>query len=92
MSCQNMCKLMIGNPGSFPAPVHEGSTTLWHLLDVLVWLDQRDYSIDPIFLDFAATAMQVNLSRCASQVVTAMARELGAGGVGRRTGRHPSVR
>lgn len=46
-------KLMIGYPEFFPAPVHEGSTTLWHLLDVLVWLDQRDYSIDPMLLDVA---------------------------------------
>jgi len=44
---------MIGYPEFFPAPVHEGSTTLWHLLDVLVWLDQRDYSIDPMLLDVA---------------------------------------
>ncbi len=71
MSRQNMRKLMIGYPESFPAPVHEGGTTLWHLLDVLVWLDQRDYSIDPILLDVAATAMQVNLARCASQVAPA---------------------
>ncbi|CAG2152870.1 hypothetical protein LMG26411_04288 [Cupriavidus numazuensis] len=87
MSRQNMRKLMIGYPESFPAPVHEGSTTLWHLLDVLVWLDQRDYSIDPILLDVAATAMQVNFARCASQVGAGVA---GAGGVGAT--RHPRVR
>ena len=78
MSRQNMRKLMIGYPESFPAPVHEGSTTLWHLLDVLVWLDQRDYSIDPILAEVAATAMQINLARCARQVAPAMARELRA--------------
>ena len=78
MSRQNMRKLMIGYPESFPAPVHEGSTTLWHLLDVLVWLDQRDYSVDPILAEVAATAMQINLARCAGQVVPAMARELRA--------------
>ncbi|WP_232232430.1 hypothetical protein [Cupriavidus sp. amp6] len=48
------------------------------MLDVLIWLDQRDYSIDPILLDVAGTAMQFNLVRCASQVVPAMAREFRA--------------
>ncbi|KWR80736.1 helix-turn-helix transcriptional regulator [Cupriavidus sp. IDO] len=78
MSRQNMRKLMIGYPESFPAPVHEGSSTLWHLRDVLVWLDQRDYRIDPVLVEVAATAMQVNLARCARQVTPAMARELRA--------------
>ncbi|KDC91288.1 hypothetical protein L518_1991 [Bordetella bronchiseptica MBORD675] len=35
VSRQNMRKLMLAHPGSFPAPVHEGSTSIWHLADVL---------------------------------------------------------
>ena len=38
VSRQNMRKLMLANPGSFPAPVHEGSASIWHLADVLAWL------------------------------------------------------
>ena len=36
VSRQNMRKLMLTHPGSFPAPVHEGSASIWHLADVLV--------------------------------------------------------
>ncbi|MNL64917.1 hypothetical protein D3C87_1891870 [compost metagenome] len=45
------------------------------MLDVIVWLGQRGYDIKPELLEIAATAMQVNLARCASQVAPAMARE-----------------
>lgn len=41
VSRQNMRKLMLANPGSFPAPVHEGSASIWHLADVLAWLQVR---------------------------------------------------
>ncbi|MGX6568524.1 helix-turn-helix transcriptional regulator [Cupriavidus necator] len=75
VSRQNMRKLMLGYPDSFPVPVHEGSSSLWHLLDVIVWLGQRGYDIKPELLEIAATAMQVNLAKCASQVAPAMARE-----------------
>ena len=39
VSRQNMRKLMLAYPESFPAPVHEGSAALWHLLPVLQWLE-----------------------------------------------------
>ena len=38
---QNMHKLMHKHRHSFPAPVHEGSATIWHLADVLSWLHAR---------------------------------------------------
>ncbi|WP_455284085.1 helix-turn-helix transcriptional regulator [Cupriavidus necator] len=78
MSRQNMRKLMLGYPESFPPPVHEGSSVLWHLRHVLVWLQQRDYEIDPRLIEVAATAMQVNLAKSASLAVPAMKRELRA--------------
>ncbi len=56
MSRQNMRKLMLGHPESFPPPVHEGSSVLWHLRDLLVWLQQRDYEIDPGLIEVAETA------------------------------------
>lgn len=56
MSRHNMRKLMLGYPESFPPPVHEGSSVLWHLRDLLVWLQQRDYEIDPGLIEVAETA------------------------------------
>jgi hypothetical protein len=78
VSRQNLRKLMLGYPESFPVPVHEGSSSLWHLLDVLGWLRQRDYDIAPALIEIAAAARQVNLARCASQLAPAMQRELRA--------------
>lgn len=61
VSRQNMRKLMVNHTSSFPAPVHGGTTTIWHLAPVLEWLIGRGYSIDPRLLDVARIAMQVNL-------------------------------
>jgi hypothetical protein len=66
---QNMRKLMLGHPNSFPTPIHEGSSALWHLAPLLQWLKDRDgYRIDPSLLDVAHTAMQINLAKEASQI------------------------
>ena len=62
VSRQNMRKLMLAHPTTFPAPVHEGSASVWHLAHVLQWLDERgDYSIKKPLLDIATVAMQINL-------------------------------
>lgn len=64
VSRQNMRKLMTGHAATFPAPVHEGSTTLWHLAPVLEWLNKQvDYAIDKHLLEIARMAMQVNLAK-----------------------------
>ena len=64
VSRQNLRKLMLTHPGSFPAPVHEGSTSIWHLADVLVWLQAR--GTDPLaedVLEVARVALQVNVAK-----------------------------
>ena len=64
VSRQNMRKLMVTHPASFPAPVHEGSTALWHLADLLQWLQARgNYSVANELLDVATVALQVNLAK-----------------------------
>lgn len=64
VSRQNMRKLMTGHAATFPAPVHAGSTALWHLTAVLEWLNARDgYAIDKRLLDVARVAMQINLAK-----------------------------
>lgn len=66
---QNMRKLTISHKDSFPTAVHEGSAALWHLYPVLNWLSQRaNYPISQSLLDVAYVAMQVNLTKEASQI------------------------
>lgn len=65
---QNMRKLMLAHADTFPAPVHGGSTAIWHLADVLDWLQARGtYRLDAGLLEVAETAKQVNLARAAHQ-------------------------
>nr|WP_312988929.1 DNA-binding protein [Comamonas koreensis] len=64
VSRQNMRKLMLAHPGSFPAPVHEGSASIWHLADVLTWLQAKgSYSLAKDVLDVARVALQVNVAK-----------------------------
>lgn len=64
VSRQNMRKLMLAHPDSFPAPVHDGSTSIWHLADVLAWLQAKgSYSMTSSVVDIARAALQVNLAK-----------------------------
>ncbi|MFL6611619.1 MAG: helix-turn-helix transcriptional regulator, partial [Pseudomonas sp.] len=64
VSRQNMRKLMLAHPGSFPTPVHEGSSSIWHLADVLGWLQAKGgYSLGRNVLDVAQVALQVNVAK-----------------------------
>ncbi|MCO4864302.1 DNA-binding protein [Cupriavidus sp. WGlv3] len=76
MSRQNMRKLMLGHPASFPPPVHEGASAFWHLWEVLLWMNGKGYEIEQPLMDVAAAAMQVNLARSAGNIVPAMERRL----------------
>lgn len=60
VSRQNMRKLMLGHAG-FPAPVHGGSTLIWHAAEVLAWLrDAAGYAIDEGDLATARAAWGAN--------------------------------
>ncbi len=64
VSRQNMRKLMLAHPGSFPTPVHEGSASIWHLADILDWLQAKgSYSLVPEEVDVARVALQVNAAK-----------------------------
>lgn len=79
VSRQNMRKLMLSHPGSFPTPVHEGSASIWHLVDVLAWLQAKGtYSLAREALDVARVALQVNLAKEGQRLPRAAARELQA--------------
>jgi predicted DNA-binding transcriptional regulator AlpA len=63
-SRQNIRKLMLNNRASFPAPFHEGKAALWHLSNILTWLQQGNrYSIDEPLLHVAKANMQVNIAK-----------------------------
>ncbi|KQZ26901.1 AlpA family transcriptional regulator [Duganella sp. Root1480D1] len=61
---QNIRKLAVTNSTSFPTPVHEGSSSLWHLADVLGWLMKKGtYKLAPGTIEIAKTAKQLNIAR-----------------------------
>ena len=77
MSRQNMRKLMVNHATSFPAPVHEGSAAVWHLADVLSWLQAKGgYLLTPATIEIAATTMQINLAKEALQIAPYVQREV----------------
>jgi predicted DNA-binding transcriptional regulator AlpA len=79
VSRQNMRKLMLANPGSFPAPVHEGSASIWHLADVLAWLQAKGtYSLALDMLDVARAALEVNVAKEGRRLTRSVSKELEA--------------
>jgi len=79
VSRQNMRKLMLAHPGSFPAPVHEGSASIWHLADVLAWLQARGgYALAQGVLEVAQAALQVNIAKEGRRLPASTSKELEA--------------
>ncbi|SOB78061.1 hypothetical protein SAMN04488490_3907 [Marinobacter sp. LV10R510-11A] len=63
-SRQNMRKLIQAHLVSFPLPLHEGASAIWHLADVLEWFsDKQNRPISPDLLDVARVSMGVNIAR-----------------------------
>jgi len=64
VSRQAMRKLMLAHRGSFPMPVHEGSASIWHLAEVLGWLQKRGgHQLDANLLDIAQVTLAVNITK-----------------------------
>lgn len=62
-SRQNMRKLLLSRGTFAPAPVHEGTLTIWHLSTVLEWLrDRKGYRIADGMIDLARITMQLNVT------------------------------
>lgn len=68
-SRQNMRKLIQTHLANFPLPLHEGSSAIWHLADVLEWFIQRqDRPVENSLVQVAKASMGVNLARESSRV------------------------
>ncbi|MEA3182553.1 MAG: hypothetical protein QOI59_6076 [Gammaproteobacteria bacterium] len=79
VSRQNMRKLMLTHAATFPAPVHEGSTAIWHLEPVLQWLRSKGgYDISQQQIDVAHIAMQINLIKATDRLDLPVQRKLRA--------------
>ena len=77
VSRQNLRKLMLSHAASFPAPVHDGTTAVWHLAEMLDWLHATlAYQLEPVTLDIARTTKQVNLVKQAEQISPASEKQL----------------
>ncbi len=77
VSRQYMRKLLLANPGSFPAPIHEGSASIWHLADVLSWLHaEGGYSLADDVLAVARVALQANVAKEGRRVSRSTCKEL----------------
>lgn len=64
VSRQTMRKLMLTHRATFPMPVHEGSASIWHLAEVLDWLEARGgYQFDVGILEVARVALEVNIAK-----------------------------
>ncbi|WP_164281196.1 helix-turn-helix transcriptional regulator [Stenotrophomonas indicatrix] len=64
MSRQNMRKLLLAHPQTFPAPVHEGSASIWHLADILSWMQARgSQKVSSELAELAAAALQINVAK-----------------------------
>jgi len=64
VSRQRRRTLSLRLASGFPLPVHDGSSALWHLADVLVWLQRGSKRVlDPGVLDVAQMMWQVNVAR-----------------------------
>lgn len=71
-SRQNMRKLVQTHIDTFPLPLHEGRSSLWHLVDVLDWFVERQgRSVDSTLREVARASMQVNAGREAGRLQTA---------------------
>lgn len=70
VSRQNMRKLMLSHPNHFPAPVHEGNPSIWHLAEVMGWMQSRGNDTLPKdVLEVALVAMKVNVDKEYKRVI-----------------------
>lgn len=61
---QNLRKLSLNHRETFPSPIHDGKTSLWHLIDVLNWFEEeRELTVSLKLKEIAHANRQLNISR-----------------------------
>jgi hypothetical protein len=68
-SRQNIRKLMITHPATFPVAVHEGTQAFWHLRPVLLWFSEtQKHAIDRVPIEVSEVTMNVNIAKKARRL------------------------
>lgn len=78
MSRQNLRKIALNHAATFPAAVHEGNPSIWHLADVLRWLHEQGYAVDTSTLEISAAAREFNIAMQARRLSADRSNELEA--------------
>lgn len=61
---QNMRKIMENNIDEFPLPIHEGSSSIWNLFNILDWIKKKNlYEVKNSLLDISKTNMIININK-----------------------------
>lgn len=69
VSRQNIRKLLISRAASAPLPVHAGNPSLWHLSDMLTWLEEElQYEVPLRTLEIALVAAKINIRKEAARL------------------------
>ncbi len=62
-SRQNIRKLLVAGGAAAPTPLHEETSSLWHLAPVLRWLvSEKRYTIAGDLLELSEVAMRINVA------------------------------
>lgn len=66
---QYMRKIMVKSGTTFPSPVHEGKSSIWHLSNILIWLKENNkYKVEDTLIDVANVNKKFNLIKELNQV------------------------
>ncbi len=61
---QNLRQIVLNHGTTFPIPIHEGTSVIWHLTNVLSWFKQGEYkTIEPSLIEIADANMQLNIAK-----------------------------
>jgi len=61
---QNIRNLIVKSEPRSPLPVYEGTPSIWHLAEILIWLrEDKTYLIDDSLLEIAKINMDFNIAR-----------------------------
>jgi predicted DNA-binding transcriptional regulator AlpA len=79
VSRQYVRKLTIHHGETFPTPIHQGNPSLWHMSQVLEWVNANGiFEVNGNLLEIAKIAMQVNQAKVPHHLAVELARKIKA--------------